>query len=31
MTPQQYEENADAIMESIRSGKFVYDISGAAR
>jgi len=31
MTPQQYETNADAIMESIRSGKFVYDISGAAR
>jgi predicted metal-dependent peptidase len=31
MTPQQYEANADAIMESIRSGKFVYDISGAAR
>lgn len=31
MTAQQYEANADAIMESIRSGKFVYDISGAAR
>ena len=24
-------ENQEAIMESIRSGKFVYDISGAAR
>ena len=31
MTAQQYEANADSIMESIRSGKFVYDISGAAR
>ena len=27
----QYEKNADNIMEAIRSGKFVYDISGAAR
>ena len=31
MTPQEYERNADVIMEAIRSGRFVYDISGNAR
>ena len=31
MSAQQYEKNADKIMEAIRSGKFVYDISGNAR
>ena len=31
MTAQQYEKNADTIMESIRSGNFVYDVSGNAR
>ena len=31
MSSQEYEKNADNIMEAIRSGKFVYDISGAAR
>ena len=31
MSAQQYEKNADAIMEAIRSGKFIYDISGNAR
>ena len=31
MTAQQYEANADSIMEAIRSGKFIYDISGGAR
>ena len=31
MSAQQYEKNAEAIMESIRSGKFEYDISGSAR
>ena len=31
MTAHQYEKNADAIMEAIRSGKFIYDISGNAR
>ena len=31
MSAQQYEKNAEAIMESIRSGKFVYDVSGSAR
>ena len=31
MTPQQYEKAADAIMESIRGGKFIYDMSGNAR
>ena len=31
MNAQQYEKNADKIMEAIRSGKFVYDISGNAR
>ena len=31
MTAHQYEKNADKIMEAIRSGKFIYDISGNAR
>ena len=31
MTSQQYEENADAIMDAIRAGNFIYDLSGAAR
>jgi len=31
MSTKEYEKNADSIMESIRSGKFIYDISGAAR
>lgn len=31
MTAQEYEKNEDAIMESIRNGTFVYDVSGAAR
>ena len=31
MSAQQYEKNADAIMEAIRTGKFIYDISGNAR
>ena len=31
MSAQQYEKNAEAIMEAIRSGKFIYDLSGSAR
>jgi DNA repair exonuclease SbcCD ATPase subunit len=31
MSPQEYEKNADDIMEAIRTGKFIYDISGSAR
>jgi hypothetical protein len=31
MSSAEYEKNADTIMESIRSGKFIYDISGNAR
>ena len=31
MSAQEYEKNADTIMESIRSGKFIYDLSGNAR
>ena len=31
MSPQEYEARADEIMEAIRSGKFVYDMSGSAR
>ena len=31
MSAQQYEKQADTIMEAIRSGNFVYDISGSAR
>ena len=28
---QEYEKNSDQIMEAIRSGKFIYDVSGSAR
>lgn len=31
MSPQQYEKMSDQIMESIRTGKFIYDMSGSAR
>ena len=31
MSDREYEKNAESIMESIRTGKFIYDISGAAR
>lgn len=31
MSPQEYERHSDEIMEAIRSGKFIYDISGSAR
>ena len=31
MSADEYEANADTIMEAIRSGNFVYDISGSAR
>jgi len=31
MTAQEYEKNADTIMEAIRSGRFDYDVSGNAR
>ena len=31
MSPQEYEKKSDEIMEAIRSGKFIYDISGSAR
>ena len=31
MSAEQYEKNADMIMESIRSGNFIYDLSGSAR
>jgi uncharacterized phage infection (PIP) family protein YhgE len=31
MTAQQYEKNADAIAEALRTGKFIYDLSGSAR
>lgn len=31
MSVEEYEKNEDAINEAIRSGKFVYDMSGAAR
>jgi hypothetical protein len=31
MTTQQYEARSDEIMEAIRSGKFIYDVSGGAR
>ena len=31
MSSAQYEKQADTIMEAIRSGNFVYDVSGSAR
>ncbi len=31
MSAQEYEKNSDEIMEAIRSGKFIYDVSGSAR
>ena len=31
MSPQEYEKRSDEIMEAIRTGKFVYDVSGSAR
>jgi len=31
MSVHEYEKNADAIMESMRTGKFVYDMTGGAR
>ena len=31
MSAVQYEKNADSIAEAIRTGKFIYDLSGSAR
>jgi hypothetical protein len=31
MTAQQYEKNAEAILEAQRTNKFIYDMSGSAR
>ena len=31
MSSQEYEKRADEVMEAIRNGKFVYDVSGSAR
>ena len=31
MSSQEYEKRADEAMEAIRTGKFVYDVSGSAR
>jgi hypothetical protein len=31
MTADEYEKKADVIMEAIRSGNFIYDLSGSAR
>ena len=31
MSSQEYEDNEKEIMESIRNGKFIYDVSGSAR
>jgi len=31
MSPQEYEKMSDEIMEAIRTGKFIYDVSGSAR
>ena len=31
MSAEDYEKNSDVIMEAIRSGNFLYDVSGSAR
>jgi hypothetical protein len=31
MSAIEYEKNADEIMEAIRTGNFIYDLSGSAR
>ena len=31
MSDRDYEKNEDAILEAMRTGAFVYDVSGAAR
>ena len=31
MSAQEYEKRSDEIMEAIRSGQFIYDVSGSAR
>ena len=31
MSAQEYEDNSEKIMEAIRDGKFIYDITGSAR
>ena len=31
MSAEEYEKNSDSIMEAIRSGNFIYDVSGSAR
>ena len=31
MSASEYEKNADTIMQAIRSGNFIYDLSGSAR
>ena len=31
MSAEEYDKNSDTIMEAIRSGNFIYDVSGSAR
>ena len=31
MSAAEYEKRSEEVMEAIRSGKFVYDLSGSAR
>ena len=31
MSAKEYEKHSDDIMEAIRNGKFIYDVSGSAR
>ena len=31
MSADEYDKNSDTIMEAIRSGNFIYDVSGSAR
>ena len=31
MSAKEYEKKSESIMEAIRSGNFIYDVSGNAR
>ena len=31
MSAREYEDRSDEIMEAMRTGRFVYDMTGAAR
>jgi hypothetical protein len=31
MRPAEYEKNEESIAEAVRTGNFIYDVSGGAR